>query len=179
MQRRIEVAEKNGKFIFISSHCATYNTVSSFKGMKLHPLVVLQRQIPTAEERILNYIIVVQQTTCHHLGVKSRAAGVPVQRHTAWITAADATTGPHVTVTLRGLQRDVVYLGWPLALSYMSPNAKGGGVVGSQPMNTAVHRSPNNLWRSDSILNLLVTLDEMQADTHISRGRDIFKIKFH
>jgi hypothetical protein len=27
----------------------------------------------------------------------------------------------------RGLQRDVVYLGWPIASSYMSPNAKRGG----------------------------------------------------
>ncbi len=28
-----------------------------------------------------------------------------------------------------------------------------GGVAGSQPMNTAVHRSPNKLWRSNSIFN--------------------------
>ncbi len=28
---------------------------------------------------------------------------------------------------LRGLQRDVVYLSWPIAPSYMSPNAGGGG----------------------------------------------------
>jgi hypothetical protein len=27
----------------------------------------------------------------------------------------------------RGIQRDVVYLGWPIASSYMSPNAGGGG----------------------------------------------------
>jgi|688.fasta_scaffold1116242_1 hypothetical protein len=27
----------------------------------------------------------------------------------------------------QGLQRDVVYLGWPIARSYMSPNAGGGG----------------------------------------------------
>jgi hypothetical protein len=29
-----------------------------------------------------------------------------------------------------------------------------GGVAGSQPTITAVHRSPNNLWRSYSIFNL-------------------------
>jgi hypothetical protein len=29
-----------------------------------------------------------------------------------------------------------------------------GGVTGSQPLNTAVHRSPNKLWRSNSIFNL-------------------------
>ncbi len=30
----------------------------------------------------------------------------------------------------------------------------GGGVAGSQPMSTAVHRSPNKLWRFNSILDL-------------------------
>ncbi len=29
-----------------------------------------------------------------------------------------------------------------------------GRVLGSQPMSTAVHRSPNKLWRSNSIFNL-------------------------
>ncbi len=33
----------------------------------------------------------------------------------------------HGTVRPRGLQRDVVYLGWPIAFSYMSPNAGGWG----------------------------------------------------
>jgi hypothetical protein len=34
------------------------------------------------------------------------------------------------------------------------PNCGGrGGVAGSQPMSTAVHRSPNKLWRSNSIFN--------------------------
>ncbi len=63
------------------------------------------------------------------------------------------------TVLTRGSQRDVVYLGWPIAPSYMSPNV-GGGVAGSlllnkfislraaptyvfsQPMSTAVHIEP-------------------------------------
>jgi hypothetical protein len=35
------------------------------------------------------------------------------------------------------------------------PKSGGRGVVaGSQPMSTAVHRSPNKLWRSNSIFNL-------------------------
>jgi hypothetical protein len=34
------------------------------------------------------------------------------------------------------------------------PNAGEGGVAESQPMGTAVHRSPNKLWRSNSIFNL-------------------------
>ncbi len=55
------------------------------------------------------------------------------------------------TVDPKKLQRDVVYLGWLISPLYMSPNARrvgGGGVAGSQPMSTAVHRSPNKLWRS-------------------------------
>jgi hypothetical protein len=37
----------------------------------------------------------------------------------------------------------------------MSPNAGGeGGVAGSQLMSRTVHRSPNKLWRSNSIFNL-------------------------
>ncbi len=56
---------------------------------------------------------------------------------------------------IRGSQRDVVYPGWPIASSYMSPNA-GGGVAESQQMSTAVHCtwSPNKLWRSNSVFNL-------------------------
>ncbi len=40
-----------------------------------------------------------------------------------------------------GSQRDVVCLGGPIAPSYMSPTAGGGGVGGSQPMSTAVEIS--------------------------------------
>jgi hypothetical protein len=61
-----------------------------------------------------------------------------------------------VCVQGRGLQKFVVCLG-PIAPSHFSPNAGGGGrggVAGSQPMSTAVHSSPNKLWRSNSILNL-------------------------
>ncbi len=41
-----------------------------------------------------------------------------------------------------GLQRDVVYFSWPIAPSYTSPNARGGGGscgVSAQLMNTVVH----------------------------------------
>ncbi len=42
----------------------------------------------------------------------------------------------------------------------VSPNAGGvGGDAGSQPMSTAVHRSPNKIWRSNSIFNLTVSRD--------------------
>ncbi len=33
------------------------------------------------------------------------------------------------------------------------------GVAGFQPMSTAVHRSPNILWRSNSVFNLWLTLN--------------------
>ncbi len=48
----------------------------------------------------------------------------------------------------RWSQRDVVYLGWLRAPSYVSPNAGGwgGGVARSQPMTTAVHMEPNKPW---------------------------------
>ncbi len=40
---------------------------------------------------------------------------------------------------------------------YMNPNARGGREVAeSQPMRTAVHRSPNKLWRSNFILLLFL-----------------------
>jgi hypothetical protein len=43
------------------------------------------------------------------------------------------------TMLTRGLQRDVVYLCWPIAPSYTSPNEWGMGVAGSPPMSKAVH----------------------------------------
>ncbi len=52
---------------------------------------------------------------------------------------------------LRGSQRDVVYLG---ALVCEPKCREREGVAGSRPMSTAVHRSPNTLWRSSSIFNL-------------------------
>jgi hypothetical protein len=55
----------------------------------------------------------------------------------------------------RGLQRDVVNLGWPLAPSYVSQNAGGGGWAA---MSIAVHRGTSKLWRSNSIFNLWVRL---------------------
>ncbi len=43
----------------------------------------------------------------------------------------------------RGSQRDVVYLGWPIAPLYMSPHVEGvRGLRWSQPMSTAVHMEP-------------------------------------
>jgi hypothetical protein len=74
--------------------------------------------------------------------------------------------------THRGLQRDVVYLGWPMAPSYMSPNAggRGGGVAGSQPVSTAVHRSPNKLWRYNSISTTVYLGGEPRQGVHGGDG---------
>ncbi len=61
-------------------------------------------------------------------------------------------------VRSRESQRDVVYLDWPIALSYTyEPKCvEGRGVAGSQPMSTVQLNtwSPNILLRSNSIFNL-------------------------
>jgi hypothetical protein len=50
--------------------------------------------------------------------------------------------------TIRRSQRDVVYRGWPIAPSHVSPNAGLGGLSQWVQMCTW---SPNKLWRSNSI----------------------------
>ncbi len=56
----------------------------------------------------------------------------------------------------RGSKRDdVVYLGWPKAPSYMSPNAGGGGGLrGLSQWIQLCTWSLNKLWKSNSIFNL-------------------------
>jgi hypothetical protein len=50
-----------------------------------------------------------------------------------------------------------LYLGRPIAPSYMSPNGGGGGVAWSQPMSTAVHIEPKiNFGNITSLFNLWV-----------------------
>ncbi len=69
----------------------------------------------------------------------------------------------------------------------MSPNA---GVAGSQPMSTAVHRSPNKLWRSNSIFNLclrpsiMLMNQEQELENHVENllddeflGKEIYYIQ--
>ena len=59
-----------------------------------------------------------------------------------------------VFISIRGSQRDVVYLGWPIAPSYMSPNWGGGGVTGSQQWVHLCTWRQNKLWRSYLLFNL-------------------------
>ncbi len=55
----------------------------------------------------------------------------------------------------QGLHRDVVYRGWPIAPSYMSPNAGEGGCCRvSANEYSCIHRSLNKLWKCNSIFNL-------------------------
>ncbi len=79
----------------------------------------------------------------------------------------------------RGLQRDVVYLGWPLAASHMIQKAGGGEELQglSQPMSAAVQRRPNKLWRSNSIFNLwsYQTYQNRGASNQLTWAR-IFKL---
>ncbi len=57
--------------------------------------------------------------------------------------------------TSRGLQRDVVSLGWPIAPSYMSPNAGGGGgaLRGLSQWVQLYTWSPNKLWKVSSLVS--------------------------
>ncbi len=73
--------------------------------------------------------------------------------------STDKDTGSVLKLNLktctRGLQRDVVYLCWPIAAQYESKRrGEGGSFTGSQPMSIVVHRSPNKLWKSNSIFKL-------------------------
>jgi hypothetical protein len=67
----------------------------------------------------------------------------------------------------RGLERDVVYLGGPIAPSFTSPNAGGGSCGISANEYSCVHHvtwSPNKLWRSNSLrLPSLQLLSELRA----------------
>ncbi len=74
-----------------------------------------------------------------------------------WLTAMKAVRSDNrhfPWVCVKGLQIDVVYLSCPPATSYLPPRGGGGGWAGSQPMSTAVHRSPNRLWRYNTVFNL-------------------------
>ncbi len=65
-----------------------------------------------------------------------------IQPHSLYISASPNCCFIYYWVRPRGSQRDVVYLGWPIAPSYMSPNVGGRGVAGFQPISTAVHMEP-------------------------------------
>ncbi len=60
---------------------------------------------------------------------------------------------------VRGSQRDVANLGWPIAPSYMSPNTEirggGGGVRGLRQWVQLCTWSPKKLRRSNSVLTFL------------------------
>ncbi len=64
----------------------------------------------------------------------------------------------HDSGLLTALTKGVVYLCWPIAPSYTSPNTGGGGGCGvSANEYSCAHNvtwSPNKLWRSTSIFNL-------------------------
>ncbi len=69
------------------------------------------------------------------------------------------------TLWTRGSQRDVVYLGWPIAPSYMSPMRGGGELRGLSQWVQMYTWSPNKLWSSNSIFNLCFERKRESADT--------------
>ncbi len=76
-----------------------------------------------------------------------------------FVTSLKLTVRPRDTVYIRGSQRDVVDLVWPIASSYLSPNAgEGGGLRALSQWVQLCTCSPNKLWRSNSIFNLWFSL---------------------
>jgi hypothetical protein len=111
----------------------------------------MQRGLNTKKHTLVFFLGPTKPLQSYGVLLKSREMTGRTQTLAWWLGIDDKRERRQKT---RGLQRDVVYLGWPIAPSYMSTDAREGGVVGSQPISTAVHRSPNKLWRSNSIFNL-------------------------
>jgi hypothetical protein len=66
------------------------------------------------------------------------------------------------SVSSRGLKRNVVYVGWLIAPSYMSPSAgEGRGLLGLSQWVQLCTWSLNKLWRSNSIFNQCFQLVEI------------------
>ncbi len=77
---------------------------------------------------------------------------------TIWFTSHQQSAGLHLDNNPVSVQPGVTKrcrLSWLTnsTLVYEPKCGGRGGVAGSQPMSTAVHRCPNKLWRSDSIFN--------------------------
>ncbi len=105
-------------------------------------------------ERVVSRLVQVWQTalTPPHLLLLTLFS--PATRHLFTTSAKPLDSWQKVSTvqscSSRGLQRDVVYLGRPIAPFYSTwAQMRGeGGVAVSQPMSTAV------IWRSNSIFNL-------------------------
>jgi hypothetical protein len=84
-----------------------------------------------------------------------------------WDTRLLASASPTFKISKgRGSQRDVVFLGWPTAPRICAQmRGKGGGVAGSQPMSTAIHKKPNKFCRLTPYLTW--------AKASIQRLRDV------
>ncbi len=69
---------------------------------------------------------------------KQKRGGCGILLPCAW--SGDEVPLLKIIRCIMGLQRDVVYLCWPIAPSYIRVQMRGeGGSWGSQPMSTAVH----------------------------------------
>ncbi len=85
-----------------------------------------------------------------HNSYRRKAIGVGRSATVHWPRITGWKDG-ELSVEGRGSQRDVVYLGWPIAPSYMSPNAGGGWELrGLSQWVQLFTWSPNKLWRSTS-----------------------------
>ncbi len=78
----------------------------------------------------------------------------------------------------RGLQRDVVHLSRPIAPSLYEPKCGGGESCGLRGLSQWVQLwtwSPNKLWRSNSIFNLLLQgyLEDNALGRPYKRGQNL------
>ncbi len=119
---------------------------------------------------------VVRASGCHCLSRNSPGFDPSILRHSGiwgaayeacWITYRKNPKNPPLRIAriyaviwkyhyvIQGVTKRC-RLSWltKIAPSYMSPKWGEGGVAESQPMSTAVHRSPDKLWRSKNIFNL-------------------------
>ncbi len=64
------------------------------------------------------------------VSASGRTCSATVSAHSTSLSGRTSWCLLSLSLNHRGSQRDVIYLGWPIAPTYMSPNAGGGGLQG-------------------------------------------------
>ncbi len=98
-------------------------------------LQLLHSEFPyTVYEENLIFVFISERLPCFTLMLLGQVVSGASRYSTLKMTTPHSTAVQPMCLSrlaqIRGLPRDVVYLGWPIATSYMSPNAGGGGGCG-------------------------------------------------